>query len=93
MSKAETCVRCGRVIPEDSQYCVICGQKPKQRQRQIDRIRNMSVEELARFLHKTAEKTETCEDCPINDFCEERITRLGCSVAMFIEWLESEVTE
>ena len=56
-----------------------------------DRIRNMSVEEMAKFIHKIAHKTEACDDCPINDFCEERITRLGCTDAMFIEWLESEV--
>ena len=30
MSKAETCVCCGRVIPEGSQYCVICGYKIKE---------------------------------------------------------------
>ena len=93
MSNTNTCVCCGREIPEGSQYCVICGQKPKQKQRQIDRIRNMSVKELARFLHKIAKKTEACDDCPINNFCDERINRLGCSANMFIEWLESEVTE
>jgi hypothetical protein len=27
MSKAETCVCCGRVIPEGSQVCIICGYK------------------------------------------------------------------
>ena len=47
---SNTCVCCGREIPEGSQYCVICGQKPKQKQRQIDRIRNMSVDELAKWL-------------------------------------------
>ena len=36
MSKAETCVCCGRVIPEDSQYCVICGMGTPKKQRQID---------------------------------------------------------
>ena len=30
MSKPETCVCCGRVIPEGSQYCVICGYKIKE---------------------------------------------------------------
>lgn len=50
IDNAERCVCCGRVIPEGSQYCVICGQKPKQKQRQIDRIRNMSVEEMAEFI-------------------------------------------
>lgn len=50
IDNAERCVCCGRVIPEGIQYCVICGQKPKQKQRQIDRIRNMSVDELAEFM-------------------------------------------
>ena len=50
MSKAETCVCCGRVIPENSHYCVICGMEQPKKQRQIDRIRNMSKLELAHFL-------------------------------------------
>lgn len=50
MSKPETCVCCGRVIPEDSHYCVICGMGIPKKQRQIDRIRNMSVEEVAKWL-------------------------------------------
>lgn len=60
---------------------------------QYDRIRNMGVDELAKFIHKIAERTETCEYCPIDDFCTERVTRLGCTPAMFMEWLESEVME
>ena len=52
MSKPETCVCCGRVIPEGSQYCVICGNKIKGKQTNYDRIRNMSVEELANFLQQ-----------------------------------------
>jgi hypothetical protein len=50
IDNAETCDCCGRVIPEDSHYCVICGQKPKQKQRQVDRIRNMSIEEMAELI-------------------------------------------
>ena len=52
MSKAETCVCCGRVIPEGSQYCVICGNKVKGKQTNYDRIRGMSVEELAEFMQQ-----------------------------------------
>ena len=52
MSKPETCVCCGRVIPENSHYCVICGMGKPKKQRQIDRIRGMSVEELAKLLNE-----------------------------------------
>ena len=47
---AEHCVICGQVIPEGRQVCIICGNKVREKQRRIDRIRNMSVEELADFL-------------------------------------------
>lgn len=51
MNNTDTCVVCGRDIPEDSHYCIMCGYKqPPKKQRQIDRIRNMSVEELAEFI-------------------------------------------
>ena len=88
---ADTCVVCGKEIPEGRQVCIICGYKVGKRYTNYDRIGNMSVKELAKFIHKIASKTEDCKDCPINDFCEERITRLGCTYAMFMEWLESEV--
>ena len=51
MSNVEHCVSCGQVIPEGRQYCIICGKKAENgKQRQIDRIRNMSKLELANFL-------------------------------------------
>jgi predicted nucleic acid-binding Zn ribbon protein len=51
IDNAEHCVCCGQVIPEGSQYCVICGYKAKHKKTNYDRIRNMSVEELAEFIH------------------------------------------
>lgn len=48
---ADRCVSCGRDIPEGYQYCIICGTKKQVPKRQIDRIREMNVEELAEFLH------------------------------------------
>ena len=58
LDNAEHCVCCGRVIPENSQYCFFCGMKVKNgKQRQIDRIRNMSVEELAEFLANYVQNT------------------------------------
>ena len=83
MSKAETCVCCGRVIPEDSQYCVICGQKPKQRERQIDRIRNMSVEEMAQLLNRC--------DCDYPPYCKSPFGCGNLCLNCAKVWLESEV--
>lgn len=50
---ADRCVSCGRDIPEGYQYCIICGAKKRVPKRQIDRIREMGVEELAEFLYGT----------------------------------------
>ena len=87
MSNVDRCVCCGREIPEGSQVCVICGQKPKQKERQIDRIRNMSVEELAEFMNKCG------WDFP--PYCDyQKATRGICDqncLKCAKEYLESEV--
>ena len=79
---SNTCVCCGREIPEGSQYCVICGQKPKQKQRQIDRIRNMSVDELTEFM-----KLNSVDDAIWID------RHNWIPIDEIKQWLESEVTE
>lgn len=38
MSKAEHCVCCGRVIPENSQYCFFCGTKVKNGKHKADLV-------------------------------------------------------
>ena len=53
-------------------------------------IKAMTVEEMAEFLHEIVDGLEECSCCPADDFCDENTTRLGCTVRMFIEWLESE---
>lgn len=94
MSNTEYCVCCGQVIPEGRQHCIICGKKAENgKQRQIDRIRNMSVEELAKFLYPIVEQSVTCSYCPVNDFCDENIVKFGCTVTMLKQWLEQEVEE
>ena len=95
MSKAETCVCCGRVIPEGSQVCIICGMEKPKKKRQIDRIKAMSVEELASFIcsiydyeydspiyNETESGKHICGDF-IPDYDEDSIK----------QWLEAEVTE
>lgn len=55
-----TCIRCGRIIPEGGHICLACGDyddqqrfRPPKHARQTngDRIRAMSNEELARFIY------------------------------------------
>ena len=83
---AEHCVCCGAVIPEGRQVCVICGKKAENvKQRQIDRIRNMSVEKMAEELAFRV----ICSCCPCKKLCEEH-NGIGC-VEVFRIWLESEV--
>ena len=90
---ADTCVICGRDIPEGSQVCVICGDVGQGKKTNYDRIRNMSVEELAEFIcgiydyeydspvyNEVESGKHICGDF-IPDFDEDKIK----------QWLESEV--
>lgn len=88
---AEQCVICGRDIPEGSQVCVICGTEKAKHPRQIDRIRNMSVEEMAKLLAQRnfscMRFCENCESCNQNTFC------YPFCIDGIKKWLESEVAE
>ena len=86
IDNAEHCVCCGQVIPEGRQHCVICGYKADNgKQRQIDRIRNMSVDELAEFMLDV----DFIGECPLpTSKCNGR----SC-IECIKQWLESEVTE
>ena len=85
---ADTCVICGRDIPEGSQVCVICGKVPSKVQTNYDRIRNMSVEELAEFLANETFRIAK----PVFDFIGYGIEK-QVIYARRKQWLESEVTE
>ena len=64
MSNSEKCVICGRDIPEGRQVCVICGDIPKKKVKtNYDRIRNMSVEEMAEFLRNFVTEALTNPKC------------------------------
>ncbi|MEE0897511.1 MAG: hypothetical protein U0L88_07780 [Acutalibacteraceae bacterium] len=87
IDNAKHCVCCGQVIPEDRQVCIICGKKVNGKQRQIDRIRNMSVEELAESLALRM----MCGKCPCTQLCDKH-KNVSC-VDTFKIWLEQEVEE
>jgi predicted nucleic acid-binding Zn ribbon protein len=87
LDNAEHCVCCGQVIPEGRQVCIICGKKVNGKQRQIDRIRNMSVEELAESLTSRI----MCSCCPCTQLCN-KYKNVSC-VDIFKIWLEQEVEE
>lgn len=84
------CVCCDEVIPEGQQICPICEKGVDERpKRNIDRIREMTVEKLADFLIEITtccEKPGVCRDCPLNiaDCCNRNTV---------IKYLESEVSE
>jgi predicted nucleic acid-binding Zn ribbon protein len=86
IDNAEHCVCCGQVIPEGSQYCIVCGYKVKQpKKRQIDRIRNMDTEDLANFLYTISNcEMNLCDECPL-ECCGNEMT--------IKQWLEQEVEE
>lgn len=57
IDNVDRCICCGKVIPEGRQVCFICGTEKPKKQTNYDRIRNMSVEELAEFLENTNTQT------------------------------------
>ena len=87
---AEQCVMCGRDIPEGSQVCVICGRGKPKKQTNYDRIRNMSVEELAKFLLDVRWDYEYSEYVTGSGerFADYHFEK---ALAEEIKWLESEV--
>ncbi len=55
-----------------------------------ERIKNMSVEEMAELINILTRccSTDECHECPIDKFKENRIV---CSEIAIKHWLESEV--
>lgn len=90
IDNAEHCVCCGRVIPEGRQHCIICGEIPKKK-RQIDRIRNMSVEELAEFMKATVEDCEKYCAFTKENKCNSFEGGKQTCILGIKQWLESEV--
>lgn len=87
----DRCVCCDRIIPEDSQYCPICRYEAEQKkQRQIDRIRSMSVEELARFINHI--ENAPCSCCNHKDCDGDSTNHTKCHNGIK-QWLETEVEE
>lgn len=80
------CVCCGREIPSGNQYCIICGMETPKKQRQIDRIRNMSVEELAKWLGRNI-ATHSMPKEVRKIWLSGRMT----TTQAWKQWLESEV--
>ena len=50
IDNVDRCVCCGKIIPEGRQVCFICDKEKPKKQTNYDRIRNMSVEEMAEFI-------------------------------------------
>lgn len=88
-----TCICCGRIIPEGRHICLSCGSyddmqtfRPSSRAyypeppkvTNGDRIRAMSNEELAQFLCQIGD----CKTCPFSS--------IQCNIR---GWLESEVRD
>ena len=86
---SDRCVICGRDIPEGRQVCVICGYKAEQKKTNYDRIRNMSVEEMAEFI----DKVERCKGKAFHNCDDSECYDCAGCVYDTKEWLESEVTE
>lgn len=83
--RENTCIVCGRIIPEGGHICLACGDyddqqrfRPPKHARQTngDRIRAMSNEELAQFLCRIGD----CKTCPFSS--------IQCNIR---EWLVREV--
>lgn len=82
------CVCCDEVIPEGQQICPICEKGVDERpKRNIDRIRAMTVKELAEFLFPLTKRCGIdCDRCTLHN--------ADCfSIGGLIKWLESEVND
>lgn len=91
----ERCAYCGRVIPNESQICILCGGAKPRKQTNYDRIRNMSVEEMAEFMYYASDEIcfENCtKDTGNRYFCKfgENVDFSNCKRCMK-QWLEREV--
>lgn len=93
-----TCICCGRVIPEGRQICLACGDYDDMQTFQTkirtngDRIRTMSDAELAGFIITAlSAKAIECDYCVHRDeLCKNKRPSRRCTDGM-IEWLRSEV--
>lgn len=90
----EYCVCCGSQIPKGNKYCVICGLKVGKPKTHYDRIKNMSIEELAEFMYSAPDKIcfENCKKDTGNKFsCKfgEGVDTANCINCMK-QYLESE---
>lgn len=82
LDNTELCVCCGKEIPEGRQYCVICGYKAKHKKINYDRMRNMSIDEMATTIAAVA---DLCRNPEIYGYSTNPV---------FVKrWLESEVME
>ena len=95
IDNTERCVCCGREIPEGRQYCVICGKVPNKVKTNYDRIRNMSVEELARFLAEHIDHYRAPYEVKeiYQNAIDEKTGKGIIWIEAFKQWLEAEVTE
>jgi hypothetical protein len=86
----KNCKNCGDEFTGEKQLCPICeveksrNDRPK---RNIDRIREMTVKELAEFLFPLTKRCGIdCDRCTLHN--------ADCfSIGGLIKWLESEVSE
>lgn len=62
MASEEYCICCGKEIPEGSQVCIMCEYKAKGKQRQIDRIRKMDIEELEKMVQELIAENERLQE-------------------------------
>lgn len=89
------CVCCGKEIPEGRQVCKSCeteGQRMGLLSKpavvtNFDRIRAMSVEQLAEFID---EVTDCCSDGWLCHKCPIRVG--SCDKESFIDWLKQEAS-
>lgn len=84
-----TCIVCGKIIPEGGQLCLHCGQydesKPPKPVTFGDKLRHMTDEELGKYL---ARLTVDClsANCCVCQFCDE--DGLTCSASSIAKHLK-----
>lgn len=93
-----TCICCGRIIPEGRQICLACGDYDDQQrfERKVrtngDMIRAMTNGQLCGFiLTALSSQAIECDYCVHrNEVCSHKRRLKPCKIGI-VKWLESEV--
>ena len=96
-NQCKKCGECGKPYSSNSTYAEICKDFEKKKMTNYEKIKSMSVEDMAEmFLDESENHYTYCNHCSHQSFyaphCTSNNLRIDCVYAVK-KWLESEVEE